>query len=101
MKNRDNAITTTIQFAQKFNAINVDSLADQLYQHPNYPSLLSISDVLQFEGVQNFAAKVKPEDLPLLTFPVMAYLHVKRWCFCGGKQTGKWSNKLLVRWESD
>lgn len=76
MKNRDNAITTTIQFAQKFTAVNDNVLAEQLYQHPHYPSLLSISEVLQFEGVQNFAAKISSQDLTQVTFPVMAHLHV-------------------------
>lgn len=77
MKNRDNAITATIQFAEKFTKVKSDSLAEQLYQHPHYPSLLSISEVLQFEGVNNFAAKINSQDLAQVTFPVMAHLHVK------------------------
>lgn len=77
MKNRDNVITTTIQFAQKFTTAKENVLAEQLYQHPHYPSLLSISEVLQFEGLQNFAAKINPQDLSQVTFPVMAHLHIK------------------------
>jgi hypothetical protein len=77
MKNRDNAITTTIKFAQKFTAVKNNVLAEQLYQHPHYPSLLSISEVLQFEGVQNFAAKINSQDLTQITFPIMAHLHIK------------------------
>lgn len=77
MKNRDNATSATIRFAQHFTAVNERVLVDQLYKHPYYPSLLSISEILQFEGIRNFAAKVKPQDLPRMTFPIMAHLNVK------------------------
>lgn len=58
MKNLDNAIGATLHFAKKLIAVNENVFTEQLYQHPHYPSLLSISEVLQFEGVQNFAAKI-------------------------------------------
>lgn len=76
MRIKDNAINATIKFAQKFTNVNENYLTEQLYQHPYYPSLLSISEVLQFEGIQNFAAKVKSQDLSQMSFPVLAHLHI-------------------------
>ena len=101
MKNRDNAITTTIKFAQKFTAVKNNVIAEQLHQHPHYPSLLSISEVLQFEGIQNFAAKINIQDLAQVNFPVMAHLHVKGGVFVVleklfGTQISYWLDNKIV-----
>ncbi|OON66019.1 vitamin K epoxide reductase family protein [Hymenobacter sp. CRA2] len=49
---------------------------DLVRSHPDYPSLLSVSDVLDSLGVNSLAAQFADEDLPDVAFPYLA--HVER-----------------------
>lgn len=51
------------------------SLREKLKKHPDYPSLLSISDTLDSLHIQNAALKLQPEQFKELEAPFIAHLH--------------------------
>ena len=46
--------------------INEDTFIEQIYSHPNYPSLLSISDTLNFLLIENVVFEANPDCLDSL-----------------------------------
>jgi len=50
-------------------------LKDSLFSHPDYPSLLSISDTLTKYDIDNMAVKIAPEKLKEIPFPCMVQIH--------------------------
>lgn len=50
------------------------TLRDKLWQHPDFPSLISLSDTLDELKVDNIAAHLTPEQLPEIPLPALAYL---------------------------
>lgn len=50
------------------------TLRDKLGQHPDFPSLISLSDTLNELKVDNIAAHLTPEQLPEIPLPALAYL---------------------------
>lgn len=50
------------------------TLEKELQEHPDYPSLLSISDVLTAHGVENMSLKIDPDDLDKIPLPFIAVL---------------------------
>ena len=50
------------------------TLRDKLWQHPDFPSLTSLSDTLDELKVDNIAAHLTPEQLPEIPLPALVYL---------------------------
>jgi len=61
-----------------FAQLNVDltytTLEKNLYEHPDYPSLVSISDVLNYYGVENISIKTSADKLSKLPMPSIAHI---------------------------
>lgn len=73
--NNSNAITATRYFLNKLNVkVTASSVEEALDNHPDFPSLLSISDVLKQWNVDNAALQTSVEKLPELPIPFIAYL---------------------------
>ncbi len=49
-------------------------LKEQLLSHPDYPTLLSITDTLDDLNIENCAIEIKKEQLPEIPVPFMAHL---------------------------
>jgi len=49
-------------------------LKNQLLSHPDYPSLASITDVLDELDIENTAIEIEKEQLPELPVPFLAHL---------------------------
>jgi len=74
----DNATATAIQFSDYFGFEKNANFLEQIQQHPFYPSLLSISEVLENEaGIKNFAVKIKTEQLNEVNLPCLAHLQTR------------------------
>ncbi len=72
----DNVSGAAVQFSTTFGFKPQLNFVEQIQQHPFYPSLLSISEVLETEaGIKNFAVKLKPEQLKEVHFPCLAHLN--------------------------
>lgn len=50
-------------------------LANHLQQHPDYPSVLSITDTLDELGIDNMALEIEKENLSELPIPFMAHVN--------------------------
>jgi uncharacterized membrane protein len=74
----DNATASAIQFSDYFGFKSNFNFHEQIQQHPFYPSLFSISDVLENEvGIKNFAVKIKTEQINEVNLPCLAHLKTK------------------------
>lgn len=51
------------------------TLREKLWQHPDFPSLASLSDTLDELKVNNFAAHLAPDQLSEIPLPALAYLN--------------------------
>lgn len=56
--------------------VTTKTLKETLYLNPNFPSLLSLSDVLKDWGVSNLATRIHHEDLINIPLPAIAYVNV-------------------------
>lgn len=74
---RENIIEATAQLLALAN-VNVTgtTLEKDLHNHPDYPSLLSVSDVFKSYGVNNIAVKTSTEKLSSLPFPCLAPIRI-------------------------
>src|ERR1044072_4508349 len=54
--------------------VSVATIKKDLEDHPDYPSLLSVSDVLTGYGIENAACKSVPENLPVTPVPFIAQI---------------------------
>src|SRR5579875_2929482 len=73
-KARSNASSITIELLKRLQVpVTASSVIDSLEEHPDYPSLYSISDSLQKWKVDNLALKVKAEALEELPTPFIAH----------------------------
>lgn len=50
------------------------SLQKELTEHPDYPSMLSIHDVLNQFGMESVAVKLKPEEFKMVDTPFLAHI---------------------------
>jgi uncharacterized membrane protein/thiol-disulfide isomerase/thioredoxin len=48
---------------------------NRLQQHPDFPSVLSITDTLDDLGIENMALKIEKENLPELPIPFLAHVN--------------------------
>ncbi|MEX2362535.1 MAG: vitamin K epoxide reductase family protein, partial [Balneolaceae bacterium] len=66
---------TVYQYLRKLNVpVSKKYLAKQIASHPDYPSLLSISDILKQLDIPHGVARVDRENLKELTFPYILHL---------------------------
>jgi uncharacterized membrane protein len=71
----DNALLSVFQLINTLNIrITITSLKEKLTSHPNYPSLLSISDTLNDFQIVNEALNIKDIMMHEVTFPVIVHL---------------------------
>ncbi|MGZ3998995.1 MAG: vitamin K epoxide reductase family protein [Mucilaginibacter sp.] len=72
--NRKNADATVFKFL-KYSGISIDpdSVIAELDKHPDYPSLLAISDVLTNFDIENSAFRMGPEELYTLPYPFIVH----------------------------
>lgn len=54
--------------------VSATLLKQQLKSHPDYPSLLSITDTLDYFGITNTAVQVEKEVLPEIDTPFLAHM---------------------------
>ena len=74
---KDNAVSTTYQFLKSIGAkVTEETVEETLKNHPDYPSLLAISDALNEWHIENVAAQVNPEQLVELPTPFLTHLRV-------------------------
>jgi hypothetical protein len=90
--------------------IDQNDFVFQFQSHPNYPSLLAISDTLDFKNIQHFAAEVDSKEINKLPAQFVANLEVvessPEFIFCQRKgdsfrllNEGKWIDCDLTRFE--
>lgn len=74
----DNAISIVMQLLKLLKVPVTDSAVKQiLTSHPDYPSLLSISDALKNWGIPNNAYQIGADDLMELPTPFIAHVRVE------------------------
>jgi len=74
---KDNLTVVLAKFAKELNLyINPQKVYDELLIHPDYPSLLALSDVLQNLGIDNSAYRVEESDLQTLPCPFITHTNV-------------------------
>lgn len=65
-----NCENTAIELCKAMNVgITRTSLIKEITEHPDYPSILSISDTLALNGIENIALKTSIDELSLLSLP--------------------------------
>lgn len=57
--------------------VTVDAIISELEKHPDYPSLLSISDVLNNFRIENSAFRISVDDLEDVQAPFIAHVNVE------------------------
>lgn len=63
-------VNSTIRFLRLLEVkVNTSTVNKSLHDHPDWPSLLSISDALNSWNISNGAGKIKPNDIDLLPVP--------------------------------
>ena len=68
-----NCEETAIRFCNQLNVkITETTLIKDLLEHPDYPSLLSTSDVFKNYGIDNLSIKTTVENLSKLPLPFIA-----------------------------
>jgi len=69
----EHTVTATISFLKFLGVrVNASTVNETLQNHPDYPSLLCISDSLQGWNIPNAAGKLQPEDMDQLPTPFIA-----------------------------
>ncbi len=73
--NNEPLVNLSKQYLRSFNINVADSeLNEYLLSHPDYPSLLSLSDALSEFGIQNAGLKIEADNLEQLPQPFIGYL---------------------------
>lgn len=74
LKTQNNASGVTIQLLKRLKVpVTATTIIDSVEQHPDYPSLYSISDTLQKWKIENLALKVNPDRLEEIPTPFIAH----------------------------
>ena len=69
-------VKATIKFLSLLKVkVNAGTINETLQNHPDWPSLLCISDALNSWNVPNAAGKIAWTDIDQLPVPFMAYMH--------------------------
>lgn len=76
---RNNVSETAFLLIRLFNIkISRSSLKQEIEEHPDYPSLLSISDTLQFYGIENITAAFDHDRLTHIPTPFITQVKNKK-----------------------
>ncbi len=61
-------------------SINIDpaAVSAELDRHPDYPSLLAVSDVLTNFNIENAAFRVEPDELAKVPCPFFAHTYLNQ-----------------------
>ena len=87
--------------------ISAALLTQQIKSHPDYPSLLSITDTLDHFGITNTAVQLEKEVLPEIDTPFLAHLRGKEdgFVICNNGESpekkypaffGQWSGVIVI-----
>lgn len=90
--------------------IDQNDFVFQYQSHPNYPSLLAVSDTLDFKNIQHFAAEVESKEINKLPAQFVANLEISEnspeFVFCQRKgdnfrlwNEGQWIDCDVTRFE--
>ena len=72
---RENPVAITIQLLRNLKIpVTETTITEVLKEHPDHPSLLSISDSLRLWKVNNVCLQLEPNDLNELSVPFIAHL---------------------------
>jgi uncharacterized membrane protein len=75
---KDNITTVLAKFTQQLShTISTQDIYDELLSHPDYPSLLSISEVLTNFNITNSAVRIEHDELTNIPCPFIAYNNSK------------------------
>lgn len=76
--NQNDCINTTACLLEQLNVpFTRMALQEKLEEHPDYPCMLSISDILKEYGVDNISIKCSPEKLTSLPPPLLTHIKVE------------------------
>lgn len=78
-KNAYDALTYLIESARL--PVTPQSIKEELYLHPDFPSMLAISDALTEWKINNLATRIGQEQLVEIPLPAIAYLDNQGGCF--------------------
>lgn len=83
--------------------VTAHSLRDALWQHPDFPSLSALSDVLTDFNVPNMATRLTPDRLPEIPLPALAQLQVDGGVFAPVRKVGSTVEWLHTQrgWQSE
>lgn len=72
---KDNALAITQALVKALHArITLTTLKNRLENHPDYPSMLAVSDVLQSNNIENYVVNLTPSELQEVPMPCIAPL---------------------------
>jgi len=76
--NQNDCINATACLLEELNvSFTRMALQEKLEEHPDYPSMLSISDILKEYGVDNISIKCSPEKLTSLPLPFLTHIKIE------------------------
>ncbi len=83
--------------------VTARSLRNALWQHPDFPSLSALSDVLTDFNVPNMATRLTPDRLPEIPLPALAQLQVDSGVFVPVRKVGSTVEWLHSQrgWQTD
>lgn len=82
MTSIDNVVEATEKLLNNLKvSYTQDYLSSEISSHPYYPSLVSISDVLDRYKVSNYAIKTEFQELPKIKSPFIAHLTISQGLF--------------------
>ncbi len=75
-KNFEYPVNTTIALLRQLKvSVTNTTVNETLLNHPDYPSLLSISDALKQWNIETAAIKITEDKLEEIPLPFMAYIN--------------------------
>ena len=71
----ENPVAVTIQLLKRLHVkVSSYAIVKAILNHPDYPSILSISDALHTWHVENVAVSITPEKLTELPLPFITFI---------------------------
>jgi len=90
-------IISTLLFASGIYGTKTKDIKVHLQSHPDYPSLRSITDTLDYFNINNIVAKVDKSSLPQL--PKMFVAHLNREAHMDFALVHRLKNKIRLTWQ--
>jgi uncharacterized membrane protein/glutaredoxin len=93
---KDNVVSTTYQFLKAIGAkVTEGTVEDTLKNHPDYPSILAVSDTLNRWNIQNLVIRVTSEQLFEISAPFIVSLNINHGIFVLVKR----NTANIIEWE--